>query len=429
MLPAVFVKPKSAVRAIATARAVSITGGAAAFAALNLAIYQQTESETWLAATMFLTFGVAGIVGLFAGMLGDRFDRQKVMIWSDLIGGIFFTALIFTDDPGLMLLFAFLSAVAEGPLWAASGAAIPNLVEGKDVAWANSLSQLGHNLGILVGPAIVGVFYDAVGARPIFIINAASFVVSAGLTSMVRGTFAGEREDAEEHRGYMAGVKFMARDKVLRWMNVSWLFIVIGMGIVLTADVPFASLFDAENPGGYYAWIIGSWGAGAVVGALFGRYITAENEGRVLLIGTLVFTLALAAIAPMTVFFLVPIFIFMSGVADGIGHVAELHITQRRAPDAVRSRVIAASQAVVSIAFAMGFVIAAPVLSAVGPRWSYAIGSLIGAVAALLLIPAVRELRRGLARQRAAGEQPLEVEDLVIAEFPAPDEGTLSREG
>lgn len=427
MLPAVFVEPRSAVRAIATARAVSITGGAAAFAALNLFIYQRTESEAWLAATMFLTFGVAGIVGLFAGMLGDRFDRQKVMIWSDLISGIFFTALIFTDDPGWMLFFAFLSAVAEGPLWAASGAAIPNLVPAKDVAWANSLSQLGHNFGVLVGPAIVGVLYDAVGARPIFIVNAASFVVSAGLTSTVRGTFAGEREDADEHVGYMAGVRFMVRDRVLRWINLSWLFIVVGMGIVLTADVPFASLFDADNPGGYYAWMIGSWGAGSVIGALFGRRVTAENEGPVLLIGTLVFTASVAAISPMTVFFFVPMFIFLSGVADGFGHVAELHITQRRAPDAVRSRVIAASQAVVSIAFALGFVVAAPVLSAVGPRWAYAVGSLIGVAASLMLIPAVRELRRSLARQRASGEQPIEVEDLTMSEFPAPDEGTLNR--
>lgn len=421
MLPAVFVQPRSAVRAIATARAVSITGGAAAFAALNLLIYQRTGSETWLAATMFLTFGAAGVVGLFAGMLGDRYDRQKVMIWSDLISGIFFTALIFTDDPGWMLFFAFLSACAEGPLWAASGAAIPNLVPEKDVAWANSLAQLGHNLGVLVGPAIVGVLYDSVGARPIFIVNAASFVVSAGLTSMVRGTFAGEREDSDEHRGYMAGARFIVRDKVLRWMNLSWIFIVIGMGLVLTADVPFASLFDAENPGTYYAWMIGAWGAGAVVGSLFGRFLTPESEGRVLLVTTLIFTGAIAAIAPMKVFFFVPLFIFASGVADGFGHVAELHVTQRRAPDAVRSRVIAASEAVVSVAFALGFVLAAPVLSAVGPRWSYAVGSFIGVAASLMLIPAVRELRRGLAQHRDAGAQPSEVENPTATGFPAPD--------
>ena len=418
-MPAVFTTPKSAVRAIATARAVSITGGAAAFAALNLLVYQRTQSEAWLAATMLLTFGVAGIIGLFAGLLGDRLDRQKVMIGSDLVSGVFFTALIFVDDPGWMLFFAFLSAVAEAPLWAASGAAMPNLVPAKDVAWANSLAQLGHNFGVLVGPAIVGVFYDSIGATPIFIVNAASFIVSAGLTSMVRGSFNGDREDGEEHAGFMAGARFMVHDKVLRWMNLAWIFIVIGMGIVLTADVPFASLFNAEDPGSYYAWMIGSWGAGSVIGALLGRKINARNEGRVLLFGTLIFTAALAFIAPMQVFWLVPMLIMFSGVADGLGMVAEMHITQRRAPDAVRSRVIAASQAVVSIAFAIGFVVAAPVLSAVGPRWAYAIGSLIGVAACIMLIPAVRELKATHVRREAAGlpeEQFDEAEGLIEEE-------------
>lgn len=422
MLPALFTTPTSAVRAIATARAISITGGAAAFAALNLAIYQETRSETWLAATMLLTFGVAGIVGLFAGMLGDRFDRQRVMIWSDLISGIFFTALIFTDDPGWMLFFAFLSAVGEAPLWAASGAAIPNLVSSDRVAWANSLAQLGHNFGVLVGPAIVGVLYDFTGARPIFIINAVSFVISASLTSTVRGTFAGDRDDADEHIGFTAGLRFMVRDTVLRWMNTSWIILVVGLGIVMTADVPFAELFDADNPGFYYGWMIGSWGAGSVVGALLGRKITVANEGRVLFIGTLVFTAMLGAIAPATVFFLVPVLIFTSGLAEGVAHVAELHITQRRAPDAVRSRVISASQAVVDAALAFGFVIAAPILSAVGPRWAYAIGGVISFGAALLLIPAVRELRQS---HTAGSEEP--VADLTVAEFPAPDAGTISR--
>ena len=43
----------------------------------------------------------------------------------------------------------------------------------------NSLTTLGVavGVGVLVGPAIVGVVYDVVGPTPIFILNAASFVV------------------------------------------------------------------------------------------------------------------------------------------------------------------------------------------------------------------------------------------------------------
>jgi hypothetical protein len=59
-------------------------------------------------------------------MLGDRFDRRKVMIASDLAGRLL------RDDGDLLraawlLPWAFLSAVAEAPFFSASEAAIPNV--------------------------------------------------------------------------------------------------------------------------------------------------------------------------------------------------------------------------------------------------------------------------------------------------------------
>ena len=65
---------------------ISITGGAAAYLTLNYTIYKRTGSATWVAAALFLTFGTIGFVSPFAGALGDRFDRRRVMIASDLAG-------------------------------------------------------------------------------------------------------------------------------------------------------------------------------------------------------------------------------------------------------------------------------------------------------------------------------------------------------
>lgn len=51
---------RSAVRRLAFARLVSVTGGAAAFAALNFTIYERTRSAAWLSASLLLTFGAVG---------------------------------------------------------------------------------------------------------------------------------------------------------------------------------------------------------------------------------------------------------------------------------------------------------------------------------------------------------------------------------
>ena len=94
---------RSAVRRLALARLISVTGGAAAFAALNFTIYEQTRSAAWLSASLLLTFGVSGLFAPIGGVLGDRFDRKRVMIVSDLAGAACFGAMAFSQEPGWLL--------------------------------------------------------------------------------------------------------------------------------------------------------------------------------------------------------------------------------------------------------------------------------------------------------------------------------------
>ncbi|HEY8115450.1 MAG TPA: hypothetical protein VIH70_03455, partial [Actinomycetota bacterium] len=64
--------PRSAVRRLAIARVISVTGSAAAYTALMFEIYDQTGSSVWLAAALIVTEGVTGLVGPLASVLGDR---------------------------------------------------------------------------------------------------------------------------------------------------------------------------------------------------------------------------------------------------------------------------------------------------------------------------------------------------------------------
>ena len=52
------------------------------------------------ALSLLLTFGVAGFLGPFAGALGDRFDRRRVMIVSEAVAAAFFAVMAFVARPG-----------------------------------------------------------------------------------------------------------------------------------------------------------------------------------------------------------------------------------------------------------------------------------------------------------------------------------------
>jgi MFS family permease len=72
---------RSAVRRVAAARGISLTGSQAAFAALAYIVYRLTdESAAWLSVTFLLTMGVQGMVQPIASWFGDRFERRRVRV-------------------------------------------------------------------------------------------------------------------------------------------------------------------------------------------------------------------------------------------------------------------------------------------------------------------------------------------------------------
>jgi predicted MFS family arabinose efflux permease len=404
---------RSAVRRLAFARLISVAGGAAAFAALNFTIYDRTRSAAWLSASLLLTFGVGGLFAPLGGALGDRFDRRRVMIASDLAGAVCFGAMALVEDPGALLAVGFVTAIVESPFWSASAAAIPNLVGEDDLAWANGLVQMGSNAGIMVGPAAGGALLAAVGPGSVFAANAVSFVVSAALIATVRGRFSeAARAGQDGHRGLRAGFVFVARDRVLRTIVLAWVVFVVGLGMVMVADVPLAELFAAGSTG--YGLMIGAWGAGSVLGSLSGRWLNERRELGALVAGTAAIAVTTAGIAISPWFASVLLLILLAGIADAVTMVAETGIQQRRTPDAVRSRVSAASEAVIHVALAAGFALGGPALQALGPRGVYAAGGGLGLLGAVVLVPIVRSSRAATAAQPVEEVAPAGPDELAM---------------
>ena len=383
--------PRTAVRRLALARVISVTGSAAAYTALMFEIYEQTGSSVWLAAALLVTEGVTGLVGPIASVLGDRFDRRAVMIVSDLAAAACFTGMaLVADSPGPLVAIAFLSALAEAPFWPASSAAIPNLVPPEQVSWANSLVAIGRNIGIMVGPALGGILLAAVGAPWVFAINAASFVVSAALVVSVRARFVGDRSDESEHHGVWAGFRYLFHEPVLRRIAVAWVVLVLGIGMAMVGDVPLVkNVFDAGSAG--FGVMIGLWGAGSILGSLGGRWLTAATETRWLVLGT-AFTACIGiAIALSPWFALVLILNLAWGVGEGVTGVAEQNLFQRRSPDSVRSRVLGAIEGLFHGGLTVSFVAAAFVLPVAGARGMYAIAGVAAGLSVVVLLPLLGE--------------------------------------
>src|SRR5438093_3978715 len=171
---------RTAVRRLALGRVISFTGTFAAGTALTFTIYQRTHSTLWVSATILLTWGLIGFFGPVAGAVGDRFDRRRVMIVSEVGATVCWIAMaFFVDAPAALLAVAFVSSVFESPYFPASGAAIPNIAGKEHLSWANSPVAMGRSTGLTLGPVVGGVLGAAIGSQWVSALIRASYAVSA----------------------------------------------------------------------------------------------------------------------------------------------------------------------------------------------------------------------------------------------------------
>ena len=383
--------PRSAVRRLASARLISITGGAAAYAALNFTIFDKTGSASWVAVSLLLTFGVMGFIGPPAGMLGDRFDRRKVLIASDLAGAVCFAMMALSSEPAWLLVWAFLSAVAEAPFFSASEAAIPNVAGPELTTWANSLVSASRLSGIAVGPALGGALLAVSSPDLVFGVNAVSFVVSALIIMSVHARFSGG-EGQDEFHGLRAGFQFLRHDRVLRTLLLAWIVFISGMGMSMVADAPLAAVFDAGSFG--FGLLITAWGGGSALGSLIAKRMREGAEGTWLVVSGAIIAATGIGVGISPVFPLAVGLLFVMGLADGTTIVAETNLRQRRAPDAVRSRVSAAFMGVMHLMLAFSYVVAAFVVPWIGPKATYAVGGTTAGLAVFVLLRMKRYLEQ-----------------------------------
>lgn len=384
--------PRIAIRRLAAARVVSLTGSEAAWIALMVAVYADTHSTVWMSAALFAAIGTSGIATPLAGSLGDRLDRRRVMIASEVATAVVAASTAaFTHSPYALIGLTLAAAITQSPFSSASTAAVPNLVPAGDLPWANSTVTIGQNTGALLGPLAGGVLCAVIAPSAVFIACAVCFACSAAAIATVHGRFADpHRADASEHAGLRAGARVVLADPVLRLVMLAWVVLLLMLGPVLVAELPLARSFGAGAAG--YGVLVACWGGGGIAGSFLGRRLAVARERATMVAGCVLMGAGFATVAASPVLGIAFGGMLVAGAAEGAVSVIEQGILQRRTPDAVRSRAAAAIETAALWAFALSFPAAGPLITAAGVHGVYVVAAVGCTASALVLVPAMRAL-------------------------------------
>ena len=350
---------------------------------------------------VFSAFTISRVALVLAGgVWADRLPRQLVMVACDVIRAVFevILALLLLYGTAQIWHLALGAAVIGGAgafFVPASTGLIPQTVSAGRLQQANALMGLSRTSTSVLGPPVAGLVIALANIGVIFLIDAATFVLSAVSLLLLRpnAPVAGMRE--QQH--FFAELAEGWREVVSR----RWILAAIcTFGITNLANGAFFILGPViadKQLGGAAAWglILTGGGIGGVVGGLIALRVRPARPLRSeFLIATLMSLPALALIGPMPVL-AIAVALMISSVVVELGNAWWFTMLQQHVPDHARSRVSSYDWLVSLVFQPLGFVLVGPLSVAigVGPTLIAAAGILIIGNLAVLLVRDVREVR------------------------------------
>jgi MFS family permease len=344
-----------------------------------------------------LAGGIAGfaLFGIPSGNVLAALGSRRTMLIADAARAPL-TALIpvlhWVDSLSLaqLVAIAFALGVLATPYGSAQRVIVPELLgeESEPVARANALFQGATRVSMLAGPAVAGVLIGFLGAPAVLVVDAASFAVAfvlvLGFVPKPVDGAVGAEEDAS---GVLRGLRFLARDRLLRtWASA----FVIGDASfqVIFAAIPVLVVRHYDANPRLAGILFASWALGAVGGNIASYRLGARGRGLgFLALWSPVQALPLWLLAVSIPWGLAAAGLVASGISNGLLNPTIHSLFTLRPPPPLRPNVMTASMTASASAAPLALLGAAPLFGAWGVRPVLAL-AVAGQTLAVLLISA-----------------------------------------
>jgi predicted MFS family arabinose efflux permease len=339
-----------------------------------------------------------------AGVVNDRQRRKLVMIAADLARLCIVLSMLLARSRAmvwiiypLLILETFAIAFFEP----ARTAVVPNICPPEDILVANTLSSTTWSLNLALGAALGGVVAVLFGRDSVFVINAASFAISAALIGRMRF----HEPHAEDHppmrardlvdfSPILAGIRYVRSDA----RRVAMLLVKSGLGVIGPGWVLFTVMGKQYFPVHLHGLnaersailgmsvLLGARGVGSLIGPLISATWAGRSEGRLrtgILCGLLAAAAGYTLLGLSKTLLLACLWTIVAHMGGAVVWVFSTTLLQLTTEDRFRGRVFAAELGFAMVTMAGGAYLAGYFLDAGIPASTVATDAGL-----LMLIPA-----------------------------------------
>lgn len=256
--------------------------------AQNWLVLEITNSPFLLGLDAFLGDIPIFLFSLVGGVIADRMDRRKLLMFSQVVqmtSAITLSILIATHKVQIwhILLSSFIVGTGQAFGGPAYSALVPSLVEKEDLPNAIALNSIQFNLARVIGPVLGGLALKYVGAAWCFGLNALSFVAVMISLMRLNINFNPPRTGDSILTGMKQGIGFIRKQGAMETL-ILIAFCMTALAIPMITFLPvFAKDVFHKNELTYTLFLVTS-GLGSITGALTVAALgNIANKGQVAL--------------------------------------------------------------------------------------------------------------------------------------------------
>lgn len=242
--------------------------------AMSWLVYRITGSVFLLGVVGFTNQVPNFIFSPFAGVLTDRYNKLRIMIWTQIfflvqalaLGILTLTGAIQVWHIILLSLFFGLISVFDTP--ARQSLVVYMVPDRKDIGNAIALNSALFNGARLIGPSIAGFVIAYTGEGICFLLNAASYLSIIVALAFMRIKIPVNKQDSQILEGLKEGYRYTFHSIPIRFLIIT-LSIISLMGMPYVVMMPAFAKEILHSDSKVLGFLMSAAGLGALSAALF----------------------------------------------------------------------------------------------------------------------------------------------------------------
>ncbi len=336
-------------RLLWTGGVISSTGDFIEIVALNWLVYELTNSPFYLGIFNLARSLPILFFTLIAGALADKYERRKLMIYSQGTAMLLSGALAALAFAGKLSIFpiitiGILEGVANSFNLPIRQSLISELVPRETIVNAVALNGTSLTLTLALGPALGGFVVGTLGVKYALLLNTISFIAVIWALYAMQIPQQFKKHEKSLTQSLKEGAVYIVNHKII-FTVILFSFIMIAVGLPYTTLLPvFARDYFHLGAAGY-GYMFAIAGIGALLGSLFSGVRSREKVKIAMISSFIGFGLILVLFGTAALFLSHYIIIFvallvMLGFSLSTFNVTNNTILQLQVDDMYRGRVL-----------------------------------------------------------------------------------------